>query len=182
MRVEGDRRRFLRVELVEKQKSALFPIQKSQTKYLRAPVNKGVQRSPRKPISPSGKPNPAWSITQRRWAHDGFRKLDVLPMINRKIARCGVTLHKKYSRLIFREESRASLEMRVGNLIWFFPRDHAAGNGEMGYGKSSGRAKNAGSRRVVPGSFDGHLAFGFLNSSNSSKVSSVPTPTQSDPS
>ena len=37
----------LRVELVEKQKSALFPIQKSQTKYLRAPVNKGVQRSPK---------------------------------------------------------------------------------------------------------------------------------------
>lgn len=59
------------------------------------------QRSPKKskePISPSGKPNPTWSITQRRWAHDGFRKLDVLPMINRKIARCGVTLHKKYSR------------------------------------------------------------------------------------
>lgn len=57
--------------------------------------SKGVQK---KPISPSGKPNPTWSITQRRWAHDGFRKLDVLPMINRKIARCGVTLHKKYSR------------------------------------------------------------------------------------
>ena len=94
-------------------------------------------------------------------------------MINRKIARCGVTCTKIFA-LIFREESRASLEMRVGNLIWFLPRDHAAGNGEMGYGKSSGRAKNAGSRRVVPGSFDGHLAFGFLNS-NSSKVSSVPT-------
>lgn len=164
---------------LKKQKSALFPIQKSRpkfTKYLRALV-KGVQR---KPISPSGKPDPTWSITQRRWAHDGFRKLDVLPMINRKIARCGVTCTKNIRVDISRGVTRFARNARRESDFVFAKRP-AAGNGEMGYGKSSGRAKNAGSRRVVPGSFDVHLAFGFSNS-NSSKVSSVPTPTQSDPS
>ena len=78
-------------------------------------------------------------------------------MINRKIARCGVSVFA----LIFREESRASLEMRVGNLIWFFPRDHAAGNGRW----DMENLRDAPKTRVHEGSFLGrsmgiwHLVF-----------------------
>ena len=85
-------------------------------------------------------------------------------MINRKIARCGVTLLLVFA-LIFREESRASLEMRVGNLIWFFPRDHAAGNGVRMGRWDMENLRDAPKTRVHEGSFLGrsmgiwHLVF-----------------------
>ena len=88
---------------------------------------------------------------------------------------------QKVFALIFREESRASLEMRVGNQIWFLQETTRLGMWRADleiFGTRQKRGFTKGRSLVV------RWAFGiwFFKLSNSSKVSSVPTPTQSDPS
>ena len=68
---------------------------------------------------------------------------------------------QKVFALIFREESRASLEMRVGNLIWFFQETTRLGMGRW----DMENLRDAPKTRVHEGSFLGrsmciwHLVF-----------------------